>query len=151
MGVPSDITLYQNYLLNLRKAIRKVHQFGVIHVDLYPSNILWCFRDNQMVIHIIDWDAATLQGDSFTETMRLRLANNENSAYYWKSQGEAESKCDYWFLFILSNLTDEERESMNGDEPSFVNIVFKSSVQRQREANKHLDDTFIEWCSSEFS
>lgn len=85
MGVPSDKELYEKYLLQLRETIQKIHKVGVIHVDLYPSNILWRFCENQMVIRIVDWDAATLQGDSFTEKMELRLADKENSAYYWTS------------------------------------------------------------------
>lgn len=150
MGVPSDKDLYQKYLKQLGEAIAKIHQAGVIHVDMYPSNILWRFWDNQMVLRIIDWDASTLMGDSFTETMELRLTKDENEAYYWKSKGEAEPKCDYWFLFILSHLTDEERESMNGEDPSDVNFVYKSSVERQQVADPHLRETFVQWYVSEF-
>ena len=77
---------------------------------MYPSNILWRFQEEKIVIRNVDWDTATFIGDSFTDTMKVRLANEGNSAYYWKSKGIAEAKCDYWCLFILSNLTDNERE-----------------------------------------
>jgi serine/threonine-protein kinase RIO1 len=92
MGAPSDRGTYQKYLSQLRE---KIHRAGVIHVDLYPDNILWCVREHEMILRIVDWDAATFHKDSFTETMITQLAHKDNAAYYFKSEGVAEPQCDY--------------------------------------------------------
>ena len=150
MGVPSDRQLFDQYLVKLEEAIGKIHAAGVIHVDLYPSNILWRSVDGEIVVRIVDWDAATLLGDSFTETMRNRLSDSENSAYYWKNQGAAEPKCDYWFLFIMSNLNDDERLAMKGGVTE-VNTVFKTSVERQRAKDGDLNVDFGIWCGRKYT
>lgn len=149
MGVPGDKDLYDQYLAKLKKAIENIHQSGVIHIDLYPSNILWRVHEGTMIIRIVDWDAATLTGDSFTDKMETRLKLPENSAYYWKSKGVAEAKCDYWFLFILTHLTDNERNSLNGEEPSTVNDAYKRIVNRQRADDESLNSTFERWYNSQ--
>lgn len=56
MGVPSDRQLFDQYLVKLKEAIGKIHAVGVIHVDLYPSNILWRHVDAEIVVRIVDWD-----------------------------------------------------------------------------------------------
>jgi serine/threonine protein kinase len=142
MGVPSDETLYKLFLVKLEETIKKVNVKGVIHVDLYPSNILWRFDGKDIIIRIVDWDAATFDGDSFTSDMELRLANDVNAQYYWKSDGPAEPKCDYWFLFILTHLTAEERNAMNGDTPAEVNQVYKDSVTRQSRSDPKFKEFF---------
>lgn len=151
MGVPSNKDLFALYLVKLKEAIKKIHAKGVIHIDLYPSNILWRVHEgteDKIVIRIVDWDAATFTNDSFTDRMKMRLKDKNNSAYYWKSNGTAEARCDYWFLFVVSNLTDEERAEMNGSQAT-VNEVYRNSVTRQRHDDKLLDDSFQEWYNSQ--
>ena len=150
MGVPSDETLFKLFLVKLEEAIKNVHDAGVIHVDLYPSNILWRVDGTDVIIRIVDWDAATLDGDSFTSAMQTRLQNDVNVQYYWKSGGRAEPKCDYWFLFILTNLTDQERNTMNSDTPATVNQVYKESVTRQTDSDLNLKVTFVAWYNDHF-
>ena len=135
--------MYDLYLVRLNEAVMKIHEAGVIHIDLYPSNILWRCQDDNIVIRIVDWDVATLKGHSLTEEMLERLATAENLVYYWFS-GQADPRCDYWFLFILSNLTENERQTMNG-EASTVNWAYQDSVNRQRKADEFLNDTFEQW------
>jgi len=145
MGVPSDELLYTLFLAKLEASIKKVNDKGIIHVDLYPSNILWRSFGDDIIIRIVDWDAATLNDDAFTSDMQVRLANDINSQYYWKSNGLAEPKCDYWFLFILTNLSVQERIAMNGNTPAEVNQVYKKSVTRQSQSDPKLKLSFVEW------
>jgi hypothetical protein len=151
MGIPSDESLYKLFLVKLEASIKKIHAKGIIHVDLYPSNILWRSVGDDIIIRIVDWDAATLDGDSFTNDMLLRLENDTNAQYYWKSDGVAEPKCDYWFLFILTNLTVQERNAMNGSTPGKVNQEYKASVTRQSRSDPKLKQSFVEWYDEQHS
>lgn len=66
MGTPDrleDEDLYQRYLVSLKLAVKAVHGAGVLHCDLYPSNIMWrsdCGADGttKVCIKIVDWDCA---------------------------------------------------------------------------------------------
>jgi hypothetical protein len=62
MGTPNrlaDEDLYQRFLVSLKLAVEAIHAAGVLHCDLYPSNIMWCDDGASTVsIKIIDWDCA---------------------------------------------------------------------------------------------
>jgi hypothetical protein len=49
MGAPNRVkqsALFDAYRNKLREVVKTVHEAGVIHVDLYSSNIMWKVRDN---------------------------------------------------------------------------------------------------------
>ena len=62
VGVPNRVAnpgLYAAFLVELVRAVTAVHDAGVIHVDLYASNIMWKEeRDGSVCVKIIDWDTA---------------------------------------------------------------------------------------------
>ena len=67
MGVPEAekefkeyITAFSLLLLNVSK---HQHQRQVVHVDLYPSNVLWDLLGDSNRTRIVDWDAATFIGN----------------------------------------------------------------------------------------
>jgi hypothetical protein len=63
MGVPNRIEnpkLYESFQSALVDAVDRIHRAGVIHCDLYASNIMWRLNEetNIVEIKIIDWDTA---------------------------------------------------------------------------------------------
>ena len=55
----SDQDCFQLYCDRLFEAVSAVHNAGVIHSDLYPSNIMWRHEeDGTISIKLIDWDAS---------------------------------------------------------------------------------------------
>jgi len=67
VGTPNRVSqpdLYEAFKVALRSAMRLIHKAGVIHVDLYASNVMWrkesLSADGTEVVSIkvIDWDAA---------------------------------------------------------------------------------------------
>lgn len=140
VGVPADNVFFEKYIEALRTAIKNIHIAGVVHVDLYPSNIIFRIDDENVVIRIVDWDAATFIGDSFTQKMNDRLNSSSHKPYYWPSiEEKADKRCDYWFLFILSQLSYDERLNMNGGAVDVVNSIFVKCVERLRENGKLLE------------
>jgi hypothetical protein len=147
MGVPSNDAEFNLFVENLKVAIRNIHGCGIVHIDLYPSNILWKFDDENVTIRIVDWDVATVIGDKFPPAILKRRDTTEVSQYYYIPAERAEVRCDYWFLYILSKLTGDEKKNMNG---SIVNVneVFRKSVDRMVEevgGKANLVGNFEDW------
>ena len=60
-GTPDRTTspdLYNAFVSDLKRVLLLVHQAGVIHVDLYASNIMWKVVEHRICIKIVDWDIA---------------------------------------------------------------------------------------------
>ena len=49
---------YDIFVGRLKEAMQCVHETGVIHLDLYASNVMWKKSGDDICIKIIDWDAA---------------------------------------------------------------------------------------------
>jgi hypothetical protein len=63
IGAPNRMTdedNYNKYCISLRRAVDAVHAAGVLHVDLYLSNVMWKKTRDEVEIKIIDWDASQL-------------------------------------------------------------------------------------------
>eukprot|EP00657_Telonema_sp_P-1_P009829 TRINITY_DN4064_c0_g1_i2.p1 TRINITY_DN4064_c0_g1~~TRINITY_DN4064_c0_g1_i2.p1 ORF type:complete len:293 (-),score=21.57 TRINITY_DN4064_c0_g1_i2:346-1224(-) len=80
MGAPNrnlDPETFDAYSHAVADAVRKIHDAGVIHGDLYVSNIMWRVGSNcpeAVDIKIVDWDGSHCcdEGD-FTPEARVRL------------------------------------------------------------------------------
>ena len=61
IGTPSrsseEYTLFYN---KFAEAVAAIKQAGVVHLDLYPSNILWKIDYGVADVKIIDWDVSHL-------------------------------------------------------------------------------------------
>lgn len=84
VGCPNrmeEAELFDAYRTELRRIINLVHGAGVIHCDLYSSNIMWrksTSDSNQVEIVIIDWDCAhCLIEGKFYPNIKLALSNHD--------------------------------------------------------------------------
>jgi serine/threonine protein kinase len=75
IGVPEGEHLQSLYATNLKTAIEAIHTAGLVHMDLYPSNIMWKSDDsgNGVKIKIIDWDSVQLIGQPYSLAITQRL------------------------------------------------------------------------------
>ena len=67
IGLPYTQEQRKIYLEKLKSAIRAIHMAGVVHLDLYLSNIMWKeLESGKIELKIIDWDeCSTLYGREF--------------------------------------------------------------------------------------
>ena len=123
IGTPhckADMTLYRCFLDALSEAIRYVHEAGVLHCDLYPSNIMWkqqLSSEGEMCvsIRIIDWDCAhCLDEGEFRGKIKRRvdshrptegLAARFDEAYDWR-----------YFVVLQSGLKNQEEQGQENNE-----------------------------------
>eukprot|EP01033_Poteriospumella_lacustris_P001015 gene1015-731_t len=81
IGLPRDPSRRKEYFETLRNAMNVIHDGArVLHLDLYPSNIMWSWNDESQHIQIklIDWDAAVLMDwyEYPSETAKVLVNNN---------------------------------------------------------------------------
>jgi hypothetical protein len=79
IGFPDDEGDRKSLLEAICRAVSIVHNFGVIHMDLYLSNIMWKkFEDGSFDVKLIDFDAAQdVDANQLTDNVLKRLANRE--------------------------------------------------------------------------
>lgn len=79
IGAPNRITdavSFEKYKSVYREAVKAVNDAGVVHGDLYLSNVMWRQNNSTIDIKIIDWDTAhCLDEGRFHPHVHTRLAD----------------------------------------------------------------------------
>lgn len=112
IGTPNRIEeemLYHSYVSALRQAITAVHDAGVIHCDLYVSNVMWRRGlGNTVEIRLIDWDCAhCLDELGFNEHIEkaLRANDRDGSANFGVEH-------DLFYISVLEMEVDRRDEGL---------------------------------------
>lgn len=65
MGEGIDDAQCARFAISIANAVRIIHRSGIVHLDLKPDNIIITHdeRQNQDFVHLIDLDAATIDGE----------------------------------------------------------------------------------------
>jgi hypothetical protein len=127
IGTPDrlkDSNLYERFLKALRRGISLIHEAGVIHCDLYPSNIMWkadAAEGEGVEIRIIDWDNAhCLDEQDFGEKCRAALMEHKptRSAKFgidhdWKYLSVLASEINSGDEELWKKLASNNKESMD--------------------------------------
>ena len=131
MGVPGNAEDFEKYMKALKASYDLLHNAGVVHLDGYPSNILWAKRaDDTVVIRFVDLDVASNLNEHFDSGIRNRFLSTEftGSFFYWGGDTEiARIEHDAWFVYIFSCMTEEERrESYTSGKERNVGAIVSS-------------------------
>jgi serine/threonine protein kinase len=135
-GAPNRILcpdIFKRYLQALGKAVDAIGAAGVIHGDLYISNVMYKIdsQDGSVKIKIIDWDSAhCLEEKKFEKKAKKRLGNFFGSI----DQVKFTVKHDQMYVVALSqdikdedtiwrNLACGEKEKMDS---AFTYLLFRS-------------------------
>mmetsp|Transcript_9548 Transcript_9548/g.29081 ORF Transcript_9548/g.29081 Transcript_9548/m.29081 type:complete len:529 (-) Transcript_9548:151-1737(-) len=78
LGVPTNENQRILYFAALRVAMKAIHDAGVVHLDLYPSNIMWREHEGNIIIKIIDWDTAHFLNEALTPSTQDRMNDPRN-------------------------------------------------------------------------
>ena len=74
IGLPDTQEQRELYFGKLKSAIRGIHMAGVVHLDLYLSNIMWKeLGSDEIELKIIDWDAAHFITESLFADVQIRI------------------------------------------------------------------------------
>jgi len=110
MGCPDRIAnpeVFQSYKLALQAAVKQLHEAGVLHGDLYFSNVMWMLDEYGTVqIKIVDWDAAhCLDERKFVDKVFVRLVD-----YLGEGNVKFGTCHDLLYLSVLDIEVTEETE-----------------------------------------
>jgi hypothetical protein len=79
IGLPETPELRTLFIQQLKVAISAFHAAGVVHMDLYLSNVMWRIGEDSIVeIKVIDWDAAHFVDEDLQREVRMRLEDGLN-------------------------------------------------------------------------
>jgi hypothetical protein len=145
MGVPIDEGEYTAFSEALEALVHEIHSCGVVHVDLYPSNILWANVEGKIRVRIVDWDGAHFMNEAFSEGMMKRIAASSDHSFLDGST-VATPRNDAWHLYILSDLTKEQRESLQGASAEDASKVISAYIKCiSKNSEKQGAAAFMEW------
>jgi hypothetical protein len=165
MGVPAKEDDFVKYIATLTAVLKRIHRVAkVVHLDGYPSNILWWLDGEEMKIKIIDWDVAHFVDVAIDKSVMERMVSGPAKDYYWLPNPpvlSATERHDAWYIFVCSLLTEDERKASNDaacnpDNSTAVRLVNTAYVTAQeriiteRSDRKALNAEFDEWFANEW-
>jgi serine/threonine protein kinase len=104
IGVPSIATIRTPYCALLKEVVKRMHEAGLVHLDLMPCNIAWKSTNNKEIeIKLLDFDTASDIGLPISESTLNK--QSPNSDYAWNcSCSIANPEIDAWFCFLFENV-----------------------------------------------
>lgn len=116
MGVPASDDTFEKYLVAVIAAVKGHLRRGVVHMDLYASNIMWRELDGgEIEVKIVDWDAASFLGEPLRSEV-IDVLGDADSAIYYQPEGVQEvalPEHDAWFVYMLHKLSQKQRKSLH--------------------------------------
>lgn len=106
IGVPRDKRARDAYAKGVKAATEAIHNAGIVHMDFYPSNIMWRFDEGEdrMDVKLIDWDAAHRWGSDLTTVVRSRTDTMDRT--FLIPESERSKATLEWDLCLLNMLLD---------------------------------------------
>jgi len=93
---------YLRTVFGLTKAVRVLHEKGVAHLDLKPSNIVaQRGRGEKLFIRIIDFDTAQIDGEGLRKATMVTPLYSSPEHYFPEEYGLVSTKSDIFTLGIL--------------------------------------------------
>jgi hypothetical protein len=108
LGMPPESPQREALLKAIQEAVRRIHDAGVVHVDLYFSNIMWrCDANGTVLVKVIDWDSVHANGECLADTTRNRISKERLTLLGLdKAPMYAEPRLDLVFLEVLAKHCD---------------------------------------------
>jgi serine/threonine protein kinase len=145
IGAPNRMTdesLFDSYVAKLTQAINDIHKVGVIHVDLYLSNVMWRVIDStepSVDIKIIDWDAShALSRGDFHPNVKGKLVE-----YFGQGNVKFGVEHDLLYLGVLSLEKEEHAplwQALSSNDKMTIDAAFRSLLTVQIEEQDDYKD-----------
>ena len=109
-GVPAPgDPLRPAVLAALRAALRRVHRAGIVHLDLFPGNILWARlgESEDVSLRLVDFDAALEVGQRVPPAASTIVERNGHTGSYhpglFEGDARAQVEFDWWHFCLLED------------------------------------------------
>jgi hypothetical protein len=132
IGLPDDNKVCAAFVARLRELINAIHVVGVVHTDLYLSNVMWKVQDGAVIIKLIDWDTVGIIGEKTTVHFQVRLAHSGRSDMV-KNTELFSPELDLFFLdvleFIFSDSSNDFDSSLCSTEKKQLDLAFFNACE----------------------
>jgi hypothetical protein len=83
IGLPVNESQHAAYCTELLRIVTLMHrEAGVVHMDLLPCNIAWCYTNDKMSVRLLDFDAALPVGWKIGDQL-ISQCNSNAKQYRW--------------------------------------------------------------------
>ena len=155
MGFPLEDVDLKRYLSRLKESFKALHAAQVVHMDAFPSNILWRNVAGEIVIRFVDLDVSSFVGYELDSGIHERLCSRriQDSCHYWNETESASPKHDAWFMFVFKEATFDERVKCHvaalEKNPQSVHLTYTTLVARLLATRTKADlvNDFNDWLS----
>ena len=118
-----DRTQFAAFTIALINVVRKLHRAGVVHIDLFPNNVMWKFEPTgDCHVMLVDFDASLFIGDRVPLHARAVVERNGHMHSYdarlFDAGACALEVFDWWHVAVLSEYSSP---FWNGDIVAFQN------------------------------
>ena len=143
VGLPPDGSLWAAWLKSVQDAIDGIHKAGVVHVDLYPSNIMWRRKGNGgsevIEVKLIDFDVAHLNSERQWKVGVHQILSSiaeERRDLGWSMFETVDVRWDLQYVEVLRclipQLNDEGyegiRDGLTSGDVGKINDAFREAV-----------------------
>jgi hypothetical protein len=132
IGIPSDKNLRGHYLELLECALKSIHKAGVVHLDIYPSNIMWRVHPmdpTKIMLKVIDWDSVHYSNEHLSAMVRNRLCNYIGRDILALAKGNELFQYDLSLFDIIKENIDNEKFQSN--EKRILDSIFQTCVSEK--------------------
>jgi serine/threonine protein kinase len=140
IGLPIEPNLKEKFIKLLANIMNEIHLIGVVHLDLYPSNIMWRINpidQNDILIKIIDWDSAHFTDEILEKHVIERLYNGRQTLK--DNIGPNNINYDVSLFNIIEkykDTTDLQSNAKNVLDTAFKNYVLQKAGAINEKYNK---------------
>lgn len=140
MGFPDDEAERKLLMHAIRLVVNSIHQRGVVHMDLYLSNIMWSKVGNAYDVKLIDFDASQDKDENLKSKVIDRLMNKESDLFELYGH---KAKVEYDLIYLdmfAKHLSDEGLRTARNQEERDDQVMLK---QRLDDRCKALKEGFV--------
>ena len=111
VGLPDKIELWDQWMSSVEAAVKGMHAAGVVHVDLYPSNIMWRKSPDAsggVEIKLIDFDVAHLKDEGTWKEevyVKMKEVAANRSRFGWSVTKEVSEDWDNQYIKVCEGNT----------------------------------------------
>lgn len=140
IGFPNDDALCEKLVKQIKAVVARIHARGVVHMDLYPSNIMWRLNatSRSIDVKIIDWDAAHFVGECFTQEVLAALEKAMWRTQLYLDVDGTRAVCEYDNVFVGIMHDNYRDPSLRTDNKSELDQAFQQMchAHAQMQRNK---------------
>lgn len=138
IGLPASLPLRKKLLASVKEVLVRIHNCGVAHLDLYPSNIMWKEEDDGAVhVMIIDWDSAHFVHEVLHSDVSERLSSHgraDLAGEYALAERRAVTLFDYDLSLLRVLEKNMHNPSLQESQKSKLDSAFFLMVQASKKA-----------------